>query len=124
MSVRAQVTSPVWSGDFRTFFFYSCRPHRDLHSFPTRRSSDLRGDPPRAEPALGAPVESRAARRGGGGARDGRDRKSTRLNSSHVEISYAVFCLKKKKDGSGRLLERIEHSGAYGSDVTAVRTSG
>src|SRR5690349_22919214 len=30
-------------------------------------------------------------------ARDGKDRKSTRLNSSHVEISYAVFCLKKKK---------------------------
>src|SRR5699024_12104872 len=29
--------------------------------------------------------------------RDGRDRKSTRLNSSHVSISYAVFCLKKKK---------------------------
>src|SRR5690349_23688155 len=33
-------------------------------------------------------------------ARIGRlDRKSTRLNSSHVEISYAVFCLKKKKKG-------------------------
>src|SRR5690349_22151685 len=29
--------------------------------------------------------------------RVGEDRKSTRLNSSHVEISYAVFCLKKKK---------------------------
>src|SRR5207249_7427252 len=28
----------------------------------------------------------------------GRDRKSTRLNSSHVSISYAVFCLKKKKE--------------------------
>src|SRR5207249_9765103 len=28
---------------------------------------------------------------------EGRDRKSTRLNSSHVSISYAVFCLKKKK---------------------------
>src|SRR2546430_9307161 len=28
----------------------------------------------------------------------GRDRKSTRLNSSHSQISYAVFCLKKKKD--------------------------
>src|SRR2546430_7374387 len=27
------------------------------------------------------------------------DRKSTRLNSSHSQISYAVFCLKKKKDG-------------------------
>src|SRR3989442_10824717 len=34
-----------------------------------------------------------------GRARDveGQDRKSTRLNSSHVRISYAVFCLKKKK---------------------------
>src|SRR5690606_41348764 len=29
--------------------------------------------------------------------RTGQDRKSTRLNSSHVKISYAVFCLKKKK---------------------------
>src|SRR3989442_5997042 len=29
-----------------------------------------------------------------------RDRKSTRLNSSHVRISYAVFCLKKKKDAN------------------------
>src|SRR5690606_41127534 len=28
---------------------------------------------------------------------EGQDRKSTRLNSSHVKISYAVFCLKKKK---------------------------
>src|SRR2546426_9404923 len=31
-------------------------------------------------------------------ARAGRDRKSTRLNSSHLVISYAVFCLKKKKN--------------------------
>src|SRR3989442_6806818 len=31
------------------------------------------------------------------GGRGRRDRKSTRLNSSHVRISYAVFCLKKKK---------------------------
>src|SRR5204862_5493649 len=31
------------------------------------------------------------------GHQKARDRKSTRLNSSHVEISYAVFCLKKKK---------------------------
>src|SRR3712207_8687444 len=31
------------------------------------------------------------------GQREGADRKSTRLNSSHANISYAVFCLKKKK---------------------------
>src|SRR5690349_24015961 len=34
------------------------------------------------------------------------DRKSTRLNSSHVEISYAVFCLKKKSKDQGRRTER------------------
>src|SRR3712207_6867201 len=33
----------------------------------------------------------------GGVERPGADRKSTRLNSSHANISYAVFCLKKKK---------------------------
>src|SRR5690606_41618026 len=32
------------------------------------------------------------------------DRKSTRLNSSHVKISYAVFCLKKKKEKDGHVL--------------------
>src|SRR5690349_22842616 len=32
-----------------------------------------------------------------------RDRKSTRLNSSHVEISYAVFCLKKKKKKKNKI---------------------
>src|SRR3712207_7683636 len=35
-----------------------------------------------------------------GGGRRNRDRKSTRLNSSHANISYAVFCLKKKKNQS------------------------
>src|SRR3989442_5216397 len=37
-----------------------------------------------------------AVRAGGGKEMTERDRKSTRLNSSHVRISYAVFCLKKK----------------------------
>src|SRR3989442_4600953 len=35
------------------------------------------------------------------------DRKSTRLNSSHVRISYAVFCLKKKKQSKWPLLQQI-----------------
>src|SRR2546421_4684324 len=42
--------------------------------------------------------ESTAAEyRSAGAERHARDRKSTRLNSSHDQISYAVFCLKKKK---------------------------
>src|SRR5436305_4012984 len=39
----------------------------------------------------------------GGNAQVQLDRKSTRLNSSHVRISYAVFCLKKKKTTSSRV---------------------
>src|SRR5699024_11307328 len=38
------------------------------------------------------------------------DRKSTRLNSSHVSISYAVFCLKKKKYKTKRNLILLQHS--------------
>src|SRR5690349_23204761 len=47
-----------------------------------------------------------------------RDRKSTRLNSSHVEISYAVFCLKKKKE-----VVVINHEGEvmYKEKVTEMR---
>src|SRR6201989_934478 len=38
------------------------------------------------------------------------DRKSTRLNSSHVEISYAVFCLKKKDERYEEILRRFGES--------------
>src|SRR3989442_6909021 len=51
--------------------------------------------------------------RGGDGARPGAkaDRKSTRLNSSHVRISYAVFCLKKKNnDNAEHDLTRLCHT--------------
>src|SRR5205814_2426961 len=88
-------------------FLYSSGAHPHLHSFPTRRSSDL-------EPAdvvildlmlpdgdgldicrqmrarSDSPILMLTARG------DPIDRKSTRLNSSHLGISYAVFCLKKK----------------------------
>src|SRR5438067_7510338 len=49
-------------------------------------------------------VEDLEARRAAAGLPD---RKSTRLNSSHVSISYAVFCLKKKKSVSSGLIQRI-----------------
>src|SRR5215469_2416634 len=49
----------------------------------------------RSRPAIRARPGTAGARPRRGARR--RDRKSTRLNSSHVEISYAVFCLKKKK---------------------------
>src|SRR3989442_2827317 len=45
------------------------------------------------------------------------DRKSTRLNSSHVRISYAVFCLKKKKEGHPL---RYHESTTYGSTLAPI----
>src|SRR5690606_42012427 len=85
--------------------------------FPTRRSSDLEscvevtygdGDVVEVEELHGRHCRRRVRNRTAAGyacpmstvitgfARTP-DRKSTRLNSSHVKISYAVFCLKKKK---------------------------
>src|SRR5690349_22064582 len=78
---------------FLFFFLILRRPPRST-LFPYTTLFRSRADD-RARPAL--------QERGAGGPRHAarrprRDRKSTRLNSSHVEISYAVFCLKKKKN--------------------------
>src|SRR5438034_6469797 len=61
------------------------------------------------------PTPPRRSRRGGGGGggtneNPNADRKSTRLNSSHTVISYAVFCLKKKKKESKKQNDRGENA--------------
>src|SRR5690349_23663666 len=62
-------------------------PRSTLFPYTTLfRSFDPDAFPRVATPIVGAP----------GTVAGTKDRKSTRLNSSHVEISYAVFCLKKK----------------------------
>src|SRR5205085_11574566 len=109
---------PLISHD--VFFISASADPRDLHSFPTRRSSDLLivsapsrpskfSTPdalllplivsakfePRTETTplnVSVPVDVPVA--------VPEDRKSTRLNSSHSQISYAVFCLKKKKSNN------------------------
>src|SRR5438034_7710252 len=66
-----------------------------MHSFPTRRSSDLPlGHARGLRPGEREPREMAVP--GADAVRVSQDRKSTRLNSSHTVISYAVFCLKKK----------------------------
>src|SRR5690606_41517882 len=87
-------------------FVYGKTNPQEFHSFPTRRSSDLHacsalGPMSRSirwrisAAALLVKVTARMAWAGTPLASI--DRKSTRLNSSHVKNSYAVFCLKKKK---------------------------
>src|SRR5207245_11524383 len=79
---------------------------RGLLSFPTRRSSDLHGWWDGVQPGLGSErsiddcltlkdLHEASLEK----VLEG-DRKSTRLNSSHGSISYAVFCLKKKNNPS------------------------
>src|SRR5690606_41146761 len=106
------------------FLLYASGPHHVLPSSPTRRSSDLaeseralltRVGPDPDPKRSGSPrdielentIRQRNHRYRGAVPIDeiaahlyrevgcGSDRKSTRLNSSHVKISYAVFCLKK-----------------------------
>src|SRR5207253_10916154 len=99
---------------------YADTDHRYLPSFPTRRSSDLHGNAADRAHDAEAPSAGKALRDLTRHADERAaelvplelaleldlhatrlpscvvDRKSTRLNSSHVAISYAVFCLKKK----------------------------
>src|SRR2546430_6838571 len=51
-----------------------------------------------------------------------RDRKSTRLNSSHSQISYAVFCLKKKKKKQTMHFYEIAHIGNTSYEHLRMRT--
>src|SRR5256885_17049245 len=79
--------------DTATTEIYTLSLHDALPIYPSTRTLPIRaviqnrGD--RLKPEMLASVSAQ-----GGGAID---RKSTRLNSSHLVISYAVFCLKKKK---------------------------
>src|SRR5207244_13305598 len=97
------------------FSYQRSVPLRDLHSFPTRRSSDLSYELCHQLPVVnGETVGIEFAHKNAQlaaefmreivkseyrekHAESARDRKSTRLNSSHQIISYAVFCLKKKR---------------------------
>src|SRR5207247_9927022 len=101
----------------RFVFLYVARAPRALHSFPTRRSSDL---PPTGPVFLALPgdilkneadIDLLAPTRVGASRSMSAsflriDRKSTRLNSSHEWISYAVFCLKKKKKITRKIISR------------------
>src|SRR2546427_9163662 len=79
-------------------------PRSTLFPYTTLfRSQDL---PIKPFTALGRLVTGAAIRRDGRLVAVRTDRKSTRLNSSHSQISYAVFCLKKKKKQSPPRLPR------------------
>src|SRR5699024_12880372 len=96
--------------DYLSFLIHtSHRNHQHIPSFPTRRSSDLsEGEEGIAvktyevtnedgKPAEKNLIDTKVKKESKNKFFSAGDRKSTRLNSSHVSISYAVFCLKKKR---------------------------
>src|SRR2546430_12419742 len=86
-------------------------PPRSSPSFPVRAGGCRWSHPPPRRPS-GAATGPPYSRSGPG------DRKSTRLNSSHSQISYAVFCLKKKKKTILRLCTKKLSTPAYRSRRT------
>src|SRR2546427_8512591 len=88
-------------------------PRSTLFPYTTLFRSEIRLDADRRTYRSTLPAAVRdgvtGERHGFGGCQvsNSLDRKSTRLNSSHSQISYAVFCLKKKT--SGRVYKNVTH---------------
>src|SRR2546430_9177400 len=92
MKPDAPVMAPASPGGARRAISDNCTPFQPIPVAPKHAATrskaasgqaGLKPTVPNANPAEATPIT---------------DRKSTRLNSSHSQISYAVFCLKKKKD--------------------------
>src|SRR5207253_4375059 len=101
-SQLAEPLAPVWTGlnvipevFVRVFFFFSSR--RRHTRWPRDWSSDVCSSDLVSRSANDRIAQGNRLARPGEDGRNVGDRKSTRLNSSHVASSYAVFCLKKKK---------------------------
>src|SRR5438270_11880324 len=80
----------LYSSPFRIFFFFNDTATTEIYTL------SLHDALPILQPAR--PGGRRQGWRPDRRRNAARDRKSTRLNSSHSQISYAVFCLKKKKN--------------------------
>src|SRR5690348_17831920 len=90
---------------YTTLFRSVVRPRREASGDDARDDAGHASRPRRAHDPLGV-----------------RDRKSTRLNSSHPSISYAVFCLKKKKTENTTLVRIIQRD-AYDGRPTPLYSS-
>src|SRR3989442_5981149 len=79
-----------------SFFFFNDTATTEIYTLSLHDALPICTGDRRQRARLGDDRRDRAQRRRAPCVHGG-DRKSTRLNSSHVRISYAVFCLKKKK---------------------------
>src|SRR5438876_5018175 len=82
---------------FFSFFFFNDTATTEIYTLSLHDALPISSSPTRARGTCASPLSSITCRTTM--SQRSRDRKSTRLNSSHPSISYAVFCLKKKKLG-------------------------
>src|SRR5436190_18075528 len=91
------------------FFFYNEPATTEIYTLSLHDALPIsverrgRGDRRGPRPVLAQRLQGECRDPGPESRRLRRDRKSTRLNSSHTVISYAVFCLKKKKKKNNKL---------------------
>src|SRR2546430_12863159 len=106
------------------FFFFNHTATTEIYTLSLHDALPISVIPPAALPAPAPTARPRAASRPGEyrsptGRHRAADRKSTRLNSSHSQISYAVFCLKKKKNTtrSSSTIHSHSHHSRYRCDT-------
>src|SRR2546426_7860450 len=86
-----------------SFFFFNDTATTEIYTLSLHDALPILDDLVSCAGRQGTPLLERGTKPGFGRAVFlYRDRKSTRLNSSHLVISYAVFCLKKKKNNNDR----------------------
>src|SRR5215468_12063100 len=83
---------------FFFFFFFNDTATTEIYTLSLHDALPICS--PRLTESSSAADSTRSSRDSGNSRPFGVDRKSTRLNSSHITISYAVFCLKKKKQSN------------------------
>src|SRR3712207_7380727 len=105
-----------WFPSVLCLFFFNDTATTEIYTLSLHDALPISGEAAKTRATRTATSPESGARRNGGQALSstlalavlsarsvsGEDRKSTRLNSSHANISYAVFCLKKKKKKNNR----------------------
>src|SRR5438045_7040460 len=99
------------------FFFFIDTATTDIYTLSLHDALPISAEAALAEAAQPDPVRVAARQALARASAWDRDRKSTRLNSSHLGISYAVFCLKKKKN-TKRDAKRPKYTTKVGQPTT------
>src|SRR5437899_7562017 len=101
--------SALFLSTYFSFFFFNDTATTEIYTLSLHDALPISRRAGRGSPAASRPGCATLQRLRAGGFPQCRDRKSTRLNSSHLGISYAVFCLKKKKKKEKKIKQKTNN---------------